>query len=155
MTGACRLLWPPLVVIDASCEAPWALSLVDAAKKIHFSAVCSFVEWLVKQNRSKTARDSAVSCWVCAEYVNLEFCVLYLLLYIVTFGNNTNVVKVVMVKVVKLDFWKYFSLLKIVYINNIYYLYILSLELFSLIRFRVWPLWPWPLWPQFTLKNPH
>ena len=153
MTGACRLLWPPLVVIDASCEALIALSLVDGAKKmqtsamkacfqiaeccfssakiIHFSAVCSFVEWLVKQNRSKTARDSAVSCWVCAEYVNLEFCVLYLLLYIVTFGNNTNVVKVVMVKVVKLDFWKYFSRLKIVYINNIYYLYILSLELFS------------------------
>ena len=32
------------------------------------------------------------------------FCVLYLLHYIVTFGNNTNVVKVVMVKVVKLDF---------------------------------------------------
>ena len=61
-------------------------------------------------------------------------------------------VKVVMVKVVKLDFWKYFSRLKIVYINNIYYLYILSLELSSLIRFRVWPLWPWPLWPQFTLK---
>ena len=193
MTGACRLLWPPLVVIDASCEAPWALSLVDGAKKCksnaeyqaclnillrcsfssakkmqtsamkacfqiaeccfssakirHFSAVCSFVEWLVKQNRAKRARDSAVSCWVCAEYVNLEFCVLYLLLYIVTFGNNTNVVKVVMVKVVKLDFWKYFSRLKIVYINNIYYLYILSLELSSLIRFRVWPLWPWPLWP--------
>ena len=95
MTGACRLLWPPLVVIDASCEAPWALSLVDGAKKMqtsamkacfqiaeccfssakirHFSAVCSFVEWLVKQNRSKKARNSAVSCWVCVEYVNLEF----------------------------------------------------------------------------------
>ena len=95
----------------------------SSAKIRHFSAVCSFVEWLVKQNRSKTARDSAVSCWVCAEYVNLEFCVLYLLLYIVTFGNNTNVVKVVMVKVVKLDFWKYFSLLKIVYINNILFIY--------------------------------
>ena len=34
MTGACRLLWPPLVVIDASCEAPWALSLVDDAKNM-------------------------------------------------------------------------------------------------------------------------
>ena len=43
------------------------------------------------------------------EYINFDFfCILYLLLYIVTFGNNTNVVKVVMVKVVKLDFWKYF-----------------------------------------------
>jgi hypothetical protein len=38
------------------------------------------------------------------EYENFDFCVLYLLLYIVTFENNTNVVKVVMVKVVKLDF---------------------------------------------------
>ena len=36
------------------------------------------------------------------------FCVLYPLHYIVTFGNNTNVVKVVMVKVVKLDFLKVF-----------------------------------------------
>ena len=95
MTGACRLLWPPLVVIDASCEAPWALSLVDGAKKMqtsamkacfqiaeccfssakirHFSAVCSFVEWLVKGNRSRMTRNSTVSCCVCAEYVNLEF----------------------------------------------------------------------------------
>ena len=175
MTGACRLLWPPLVVIDASCEAPWALSLVDGAKKmqtsamkacfqiaeccfssakiIHFSAVCSFVEWLVKGNRSRMTRNSTVSCWLCVEYANFDFCVLYLLLYIVTFENNTNVVKVVMVKVVKLDFWKYFSRLKIVYINNINYLYILSLELFSLIRFRVWPLWPWPLWPLW-LESP-
>ena len=147
MTGACRLLWPPLVVIDASCEAPWALSLVDGAKIIHFSAVCSNPWWFVKQSRSKMTRNSAVSCCVCVEYENFDFCVLYLLLYIVTFENNTNVVKVVMVKVVKLDFWKYFSRLKIVYINNIHYLYILSLELSSLIRFRVWPLWPWPLWP--------
>ena len=50
------------------------------------------------------ARNSAVSCCVCAEYINNNFCILYLLLYIVTFENNTNVVKVVMVKVVKLDF---------------------------------------------------
>ena len=101
MTGACRLLWPPLVVIDASCEAPWALSLVDGAKKmqtsamkacfqiaeccfssakiIHFSAVCSFVEWLVKQNRAKRARNSAVSYCVCVEYANLEFwCITFL-----------------------------------------------------------------------------
>ena len=49
-------------------------------------------------------RNSAVSCCVCVEYENFDFCVLYLLLYIVTFENNTNVVKVVMVKVVKLDF---------------------------------------------------
>ena len=95
MTGACRLLWPPLVVIDASCEALIALSLVDGAKKMqtsamkacfqiaeccfssakiqHFSAVCSFVEWLVKGNRSRMTRNSAVSCWVCVEYVNFEF----------------------------------------------------------------------------------
>lgn len=58
-----------------------------------------------------------------------------------------KVVKVVMVKVVKLEIWWEKKVLKIVYINNIYYLYILSLELSSLIRFRVWPLWPWPLWP--------
>ena len=48
-------------------------------------------------------RNNTVSCCVCVEYANLEFRVLYLLLYIVTFGNNTNVVKVVMVKVVKLE----------------------------------------------------
>ena len=53
-------------------------------------------------------RNSAVSCCVCVEYENFDFCVLYLLLYIVTFENNTNVVKVVMVKVVKLDFLKVF-----------------------------------------------
>ena len=95
MTGACRLLWPPLVVIDASYEASWALSLVDGAKKmqtsamkacfqiaeccfssakiIHFSAVCSFVEWLVKQSRSKMARNSAVSYWECVEYIKFDF----------------------------------------------------------------------------------
>ena len=101
MTGACRLLWPPLVVIDASCEALIALSLVDGAKKmqtsamkacfqiaeccfssakiIHFSAVCSFVEWLVKGNRSRMTRNSAVSCCVCVEYENLEFwCITFL-----------------------------------------------------------------------------
>ena len=101
MTGACRLLWPPLVVIDASCEAPWALSLVDAAKKmqtsamkacfqiaeccfssakiIHFSAVRSNPWWLVKQNRSKMARNSTVSYWLCVEYENLEFwCITFL-----------------------------------------------------------------------------
>ena len=95
MTGACRLLWPPLVVIDASWAAPWALSLVDGAKKmqtsamkacfqiaeccfssakiIHFSAVCSFVEWLVKQNRAKRARNSTLNFWVCANYINIVF----------------------------------------------------------------------------------
>ena len=101
MTGACRLLLPPLVVIDASCEAPWALSLVDGAKKmqtsamkacfqiaeccfssakiIHFSAVCSFVEWLVKQNRARITRNSTVSCCVCAEYANFVFwCITFL-----------------------------------------------------------------------------
>ena len=101
MTGACRLLWPPLVVIDASWEASWALSLVDGAKKMQtsamkacfqiaeccfssakiilFSAVCSNPWWLVKQNRSKMMRNSAVSCWVCVEYVNLEFwCITFL-----------------------------------------------------------------------------
>ena len=56
------------------------------------------------QSSSKMTRNSAVSCCVCVEYANLEFCVLYPLHYIVTLGNNTNVVKVVMVKVVKLDF---------------------------------------------------
>ena len=98
MTGACRLLWPPLVVIDASCEAPWALSLVDGAKKmqtsamkacfqiaeccfssakiIHFSAVCSNPWWLIKQNRSKMARNSAVSYWECVEYIKFDFCIL-------------------------------------------------------------------------------
>ena len=95
MTGACRLLWPPLVVIDASCEALIALSLVDAAKKMqtsamkacfqiaeccfssakiqHFSAVCSFVEWLVKETGRKITRNSAVSCWVCVNYINNNF----------------------------------------------------------------------------------
>ena len=69
-------------------------------------------------------RNSAVSCWLCVEYAtSIFFCVLYPLHYIVTFGNNTNVVKVIMVKVVKLDFWKYFSRLKIVYINNILFIY--------------------------------
>ena len=79
MTGACRLLWPPLVVIDASCEAPWALSLVDGAKKMqtsamkacfqiaeccfssakirHFSAVCSNPWWLVKQTQGKNDKE--------------------------------------------------------------------------------------------------
>ena len=59
------------------------------------------------------------------------FCVLYPLHYIVTFGNNTNVVKVVMVKVVKLVFWKYFSRLKIVYINNILFIYTIFRTFFS------------------------
>ena len=45
----------------------------SSAKIIHFSAVCSFVEWLVKQNRSKKARNSAVSCWLCVEYANFDF----------------------------------------------------------------------------------
>ena len=81
-------------------------------------------------------RNNTVSCCVYVEYANLEFRVLNLLLYIVTFGNNTNVVKVVMVKVVKLDFGKYFSRLKIVYINNKLFIYTIF-RTFSLIRFRV------------------
>ena len=56
-------------------------------------------------------------------------------------------VKVVMVKVVKLKIWWEKKVLKIVYINNIYYLYILSLGEKNTFKKRVWPLWPWPLWP--------
>ena len=52
-----------------------------------------------------------------------------------------------MVKVVKLEIWWEKKVLKIVYINNIYYLYILSLGEKNTFKNRVWPLWPWPLWP--------
>ena len=58
-----------------------------------------------------------------------------------------KVVKVVMVKVVKLEIWWEKKVLKIVYINNIYYLYILSLGEKNTFKNRVWPLWQWPLWP--------
>ena len=58
-----------------------------------------------------------------------------------------KVIPVKVVKVVKLEIWWEKKVLKIVYINNIYYLYILSLGEKNTFKNRVWPLWPWPLWP--------
>ena len=132
MTGACRLLWPPLVVIDASCEAPWALSLVDAAKIQQKATFCNSLFGL----RAKKCpyfniytENQAVTKPLNISHLKKES-VSFLSKSFLSFSKNKNT----------------FHLYKeYIYINIYLYIYILYRTFFHF-QNRKWQKWLWQKW---------
>lgn len=112
------------------------------AKIIQKMIGCSFVEWLVRQ---ESARCGCKALRMCELWITIFFSygrnVYVGILQVCHFGQShfgqTQIGQLVLR-------WK--KVLKIVYINKTFYLYILFLDMKIYFKSRVWPKWLWPLW---------
>ena len=122
---------------------------LSSAKIIQKMIGCSFVEWLVGQESARYCCKS------------LRMCELWIMIFF-SYGRKQAYVGILRVchfgqSQIGQTRFKVKKVLKIVYINKIFYLYILFLDMKIYFKSRVWPKWLWPTltpsWDSMCLTN--